>query len=247
MRQLTAGVAVAAALLIAGCDSSDTSSPSSTTTTTNTPHGGPLAQDALPNVVLSPDDIDSLLGVRGTTSDPPITELTDNPTGRQNYTLPAGCSYVFHPGSAAAYADSGDTAVMGYRDIAPTPSGAKAAETPEITQVIVLFPAPEQARAYFDAASRSWPACANRQDTVPADGTNPALRWQVGPVANGNGLLSTTVTMDISGNGATVTMPCQRVLTVRNNVAIDVNACRKDLANLGITVANQIAGKVDKQ
>lgn len=248
MRQLTAGVAIAAAFLLAACGNGGDSGPSSSTTTsTSTSNGGPLAQAALPNVLLTPDDIDGLLNVRGTTSDPPITALADNPAGRQNYTLPAECTYIFHPGSAPAYAGSGDTAVLGYRDVAPTPPGAKAVQTPEITQIVVLFPAPEQARAFFDASSRSWPACANRQDSVPADGTNPGLHWQVGPVANGNGILSTTVTLDISGDGTNVTMPCQRTLTIRNNVAIDVNACRTDLADLGIAVANQIAGKVDKQ
>ncbi len=40
---------------------------------------------------------------------------------------------------------------------------------------------------------------------------------------------------------------CQRALTVRNNVVIDTEACRKDPGDAGINVANQIAGKVDKQ
>ncbi|OBG70502.1 MULTISPECIES: sensor domain-containing protein [unclassified Mycobacterium] len=247
MRQSTAGVAVAAALLVAACGNDSSGTSSSTTTSTSTSNGGPLAQAALPNLLLTPDDIDTLLHVRGTTSDPPITELTDNPAGRQNYTLPAECTYIFHPGAAPSYADSGDTAVLGYRDVAPTPTGAKAVETPELTQIVVLFPAPEQARAFFDASARRWPACANRQDTVPADATNPGLHWQVGAVSNANGMLTTTVTVDVTSNGTTTTMPCQRALTVRNNVAIDVNACRKDLADLGSTVANQIAGKVDKQ
>jgi hypothetical protein len=42
-------------------------------------------------------------------------------------------------------------------------------------------------------------------------------------------------------------MPCQRALTARNNIVIDVDACRKDVGDLGIDIAKQIAGKVDKQ
>lgn len=40
---------------------------------------------------------------------------------------------------------------------------------------------------------------------------------------------------------------CQRALTVRNNVVIDVEACRNDPGNVAVEAANQIAGKVDKQ
>jgi hypothetical protein len=68
----------------------------------------------------------------------------------------------------------------------------------------------------------------------------------VGQVDNANGILSTTVNLTINGTGGNVTMPCQRALTVRNNVVIDVDACRKDVGDLGVSIANQIAGKVGK-
>jgi hypothetical protein len=52
----------------------------------------------------------------------------------------------------------------------------------------------------------------------------------------------------MSNNGAPVlSMGCQRALTVRNNVAIDVSGCRKDPGDLGLKAAGQIAAKVDKQ
>lgn len=69
----------------------------------------------------------------------------------------------------------------------------------------------------------------------------------MGPVTNANGMLSSQVTVTVNGNGVNVTMPCQRALTARNNIVIDVDACRKDVGDLGIDIAKQIAGKVDKQ
>lgn len=70
----------------------------------------------------------------------------------------------------------------------------------------------------------------------------------MGPVSNANGMLSTTLTMTIRDNGNLVlTMTCQRALTVRNNVAIDVSAVRKDPADLAVKLAGQIAGRVDKR
>lgn len=248
MRQLTAAVAVAAAgILVAGCgDSSAGDAAASSSGTTASPKT-PLAKGALPDVMLTPDDIDSALGTRGTTSDPPFTNLGEDPVHRTDYTFPPECKYTIHAGLASEYADRGSTAVYGYHDLAPTPTGASQLESPDVYQFVVLFPSPEQANAFFTTSSQRWPACANRQDTVPADGTHPELQWKVGSVSNANGVLSAPVTVTVNGDGTNVTMPCQRALTARRNVVIDVDACRKDVGDLGVTIANQIAAKVDKQ
>jgi hypothetical protein len=55
------------------------------------------------------------------------------------------------------------------------------------------------------------------------------------------------VTLIVNRNGTNASTSCQRALTVRRNVVIDVDVCRKDVGDLGINIANQIAGKVDKQ
>jgi hypothetical protein len=52
--------------------------------------------------------------------------------------------------------------------------------------------------------------------------------------------------MSTNGNPM-LTMTCQRALTVRNNVVIDVGVVRKDPPDLAVKVASQIAGKIDKQ
>ncbi|ORA13456.1 sensor domain-containing protein [Mycobacterium arosiense] len=247
--QLSATVAIAAAgILSAGCggDNAGGAALSSTTTTIASPKT-PLAQAALPDLMLSPTDIDTALGVTGTTSDPPLTKLVEDPVKREDYTFPAECRYSTHVALASVYADSGSTAVYGYHDQAPAPAGADQLESPDVYQFVVLFPSPDQASAFFTASTQRWPACANRQDTVPAADGKPELQWKVGQVFNANGILSAPVTITITSNGNSVTMPCQRALTARSNVVIDVDACRKDIGDLGVGIANQIAGKVDKQ
>jgi PknH-like extracellular domain len=249
MRQLRTAIAVAAAgVLIAGCGLNNeggtvSSSPSSTAVSSKTP----LTQAQLPDLMLTPTDIDTALGITGTTSDPPKTSLEDDPVKRSDYTFPAECKYAIRSALAPIYADSGNSAVYGYHDLAPAPAGSNELESPDVYQFVALFPSPDQASAFFTASSQRWPACANRQDTVPADGTHPELQWKVGPVSNANGVLSVPVALTINGNGVNVSMPCQRALTVRNNVVIDVDACRKDVGDLGVSIANQIAGKVGKQ
>ncbi|OBI37458.1 sensor domain-containing protein [Mycobacterium colombiense] len=246
-RLITAVVFAAAATLVAGCGGAKGGSASSSATTTTASSKTPLAQGALPDLMLSPNDIDTVLGATGTSSDPPITKLLEDPFKREDYTFPAECRYTVHAALASVYADSGSTAVYGYHDEAPAPPGADQLESPEVYQVVVLFGSPGQASAFFTTSAQRWPACANRQDAVPAADGKPELQWKVGQVSNANGVLSVPVTLTIVGNGASVTVPCQRALTVRNNVVIDIDACRKDIGDLGVTIANQIAGKVDMQ
>jgi PknH-like protein len=67
--------------------------------------------------------------------------------------------------------------------------------------------------------------------------------WTVSDVSNDNGMLSTTQVQE-GGDGWT----CQRALTVRNNVAIDIVTCTfSQSGSPAVDIAAQIAAKVAKQ
>ncbi len=249
MRKLTAALAIAATgILVAGCDSSNGGGTASSSTTTTTPSKPPLAQAALLNLMLTPPEIDAAVGGTGTTvSDKSDTMPDDSTTAYpQGYKFPAECLYIQHPGEAPVYAGSGNTAFHREHDTTPLSSGSSDPD-PGVTQAVVLFPSAQEANAFFATSTQRWPACANRQGAVPAGADTPELQWQVGAVSTANGVLSTTSTATATMNGASLTQNCQRALTVRNNVVIDIDACRKDPGDLAVTIANQIAGKVDKQ
>jgi hypothetical protein len=160
-------------------------------------------QAALSGFLLTPAEIDGVLGVTGTQSKEKTDKLMDDNAKQQwpaGWKFPDDCIFAIGPGETPVYAGSGNTAVSGDDDV------------------------------------------------TPASQDNPAMAWQVGPFSNSNAMLTTTLTMTVSNNGANVlTMTGQRALTVRNNVVIDVGVIRKDPPDLGVKVANQIAGKVDKQ
>jgi hypothetical protein len=255
MRHITTAVAVATiGMLVAACGSSKDSGPASsstkttTSTTTTTPSKPPLAQAALVNLMLSPTDIDGALGVTGTTITDKTDALQEDKTADAfpgGYKFPTECLYVTGAGLVPVYAGSGNTAVHRERASASVPGSND--PDPEATQVVVLFPSSKEANAFFTTSSQGWPACANRQDTVPASGDSPQIEWKVGAVSTANGTLSTTVTVTASKNGTTMFQACQRALTVRNNVVIDVEACRKDPGDVAVNIAGQIGGKVDNQ
>ncbi len=248
MRQLSAAVCAAAVgILVAACGSSNDGAAGSSTTTSTRP---PVAQAALTGFLLTSAEMDSALGVTGSKSKEKSDKLQDDnakqpwPAG---WKFPDDCLYAMGPGEAPVYAGSGYTAASGDEDVASLPPNSNEPD-PQVDQVVVLFPSAKEANAFFTTSAQRWPACANRQFTTPAGADTPETGWQVGPVSNTNGMLSTTLTMTLRDNGnVLLTMTCQRALTVRNNVAIDVGAVRKDPADLAVKLAGQIAGKVDKQ
>jgi hypothetical protein len=255
MRQLTAAAAIAAiaaiGILVAACGGNDQSGPASstgtTTTTTTTSTPPPVAQGALPNLLLSPAEVDSALGMTGTTSKTKSDKLSDDGVNQQwpqGWKFPAECLYTLNPGQTPMYANSGYTGVSGDDDSAPLPPGSNTSD-PEVTQFVVSFPSAKEANAFFTTSSQQWPACANRQFTAPGDADTPEMAFTVGQVSNANSTLNTTITAKMTKNGNSLTIACQRALTVRNNVVIDVSGCRDNPGDLAVNVVNQIAGKVD--
>lgn len=242
MRRVTAGVVVAGvAALVAACGDSNGGQSAASSTTTTKP---PVAQAALPNLLLTPAEIDTLFAVTGTTSKEKIDKLQDDlakqPPGGN---FPAECAYTLGPVETAVYSGSGSTAVSGDDDVTALDND----QGVEVGQAVALFGSAKEANDFFNTSAQRWPACENRQFTQPASQDAPETAWKVGPFANTNGVLTISPTVTVSGGPTPVTISLQRALTVRNNVVIDVVVLRKDPADYGVKVVNQIADKVAKQ
>ncbi|WAC93432.1 sensor domain-containing protein [Mycobacterium sp. Aquia_213] len=250
MRQLPAFVAVAAVVLAAGCDSNGGGT--GTTFTSITPATSSkqaLPPAALADLLLGPADIDGVLGVTGSRTDRVSDSLQENQTadsGPKGFRFPEECLYITGPALAPVYANSGNTSVHGERISVPSPGGSNESN-PDANQFLVMFPSAQQASAFFTTSAQRWPACANRQGTVPDGGKSPGFQWKVGPVSNANGVLSATVSVSLTKDGENIVKTCQRALTVRNNISIDVDGCRQNPGEVGVDIANLIAGKVEKQ
>lgn len=108
-------------------------------------------------------------------------------------------------------------------------------------QAVVAFPNAQDASNFYNSSVQSWKSCSNRRfnDASP---NQPATVWSVGDVTNDNGLLTSSQVQE-GGDG----WSCQRALTVRNNLAIDVVTCAYNESGPSATsIANQIATKVAK-
>ena len=130
---------------------------------------------------------------------------------------------------APVYAGIGWTAIRGQTLQEP------AKYTHAVDQGVVLFPTAQAAAAFFSASTQSWAACANHSWH---DNVNNAQMTN-GAVSTTNGILTSSAT-----NPKTKGWTCQRALTSRNNVVIDVAACGYNTTEQGVSIATQIAAKV---
>lgn len=146
-----------------------------------------------------------------------------------------GCLAMAGPAQLAVYADTGWTAVRGERldDSFDDPRVRNAS----VTEAVVAYPSARQGNAFYDASVRRWSACANRRFVDHPPG-QPQVAWVVRDAHKAGGSLSTSEEQEGSADG----WRCQRALTARNNVVIDVAACGSFLpGGAAVDVAQQIA------
>ena len=245
MREFTAALTVAATcVLVAACGggnkeaASTTQSPSasqatsiSAPTTTSTP-AAPVGEAVLDGLLLSPSEIDTTVGATGMAVAATSTSLA------QDIKLPpdapaekVACVGVAAAAEAQAYEGSGSTAV---RDqLLQTPAGDGAPLSAD--QAVVLFPTAGEAATFLADSAKRWPMC--REYNL---GGSPV---QVGDVSNTDGMLATST---ITQKDNQPNSRCERALTVKNNVAIDITT-REGSSGAAVKIANQIAAKIAGQ
>ncbi|EPQ78756.1 lipoprotein [Mycobacterium marinum MB2] len=238
MRQRVAALAAlvgGAGMLVTGCTNivdgnavaADMSGPLNQT---------PIAVSALDDLLLDVSQIDSALGATS-------MKVWFNAKAMWDWSKnisDKNCLAVDGPAQDEVYAGTGWTAMRGQR-MDDSVDDSKRRKHYAI-QAVVAFPSAHDASAFYNSSVRSWGNCSNRRFTdVSMD--QPDTIWTVSDVVNDNGMLSTSQVQE-AGDGWT----CQRALTVRNNVAIDVVTCAySQSGSVAADVAQQIAAKAAKQ
>lgn len=218
----------------------------------------PVKASAADKLLLSPAKASEITGT--TLAEAKLSKELTGDTDPSLISDPRCIGFVQVAGKVA-YANSGSTAVRNQL-LANTMTAVAQQQSPvTVTQAVVLFPSAQQATAFFGATSKSWPACANKQLTI----SQPKMKdfglpgqetLSIGQLSNTDGTLSADITSspEIQGNALTTT--CRRVLTTKNNVAIEVSSCAGKLADnapppaatdAATTIAHDIAANVDDQ
>ena len=224
MRQPAAAVAIAVScVLIAGCSLSKGYAETMIPSRPMIPR--PIVERELPELLLSPEDVNVAMGTSGMTVTSTQSAMSDSSATM----APPECLAIDGAAEAPVYASSGFRAE---RDQSLNDGDNF---THYLKQAVVLFPLVEKAGAFLEASAQQWPAC--HQYTHLQSGS----QWSVGQISNANGTLSATVTeLNASAPG----WGCGRALALKNNVIIDINTCSADPADSAVRIANQIAANV---
>lgn len=240
---VVAAVIVALVVFTGGEDSSSTDatattstkmpdSPRATAATTRPsppapppPPPPPLVEAAaLPGLLLPAELINQRMNTTGLAGDPPITT-----TLLDGIVTPPQCAGAWGPGYEATYNGSGYTgsALQGLFD---PPN--------QLVQAVIAFPDAGAAKAFFDRQVADWNACKSTHIKYESGGTTEA---DLGVPSMTVGVLTM---MLVPTTAKTAGQQCERDMTVRSNVIVDVRACSPTVGSSGLSIAREIADKI---
>lgn len=195
----------------------------------------PIQVSALDGLLLDTSQINSALGAAS-------MKVWFNAKGMWDWSKSVSdknCLAVDGPAQDKVYANTGWTAMRGQR-LDDSVDDSKTRKHYSI-QAIVAFPNAQDAANFYNSQVQSWQSCANRRFNDVNPGQADTI-WSVGDVNAANGMLTGSEVQQ-AGDGWT----CQRALTVRNNLSIDIVTCAyNETGTSAVDIANQIAGKVAK-
>ncbi len=233
-------VAVVAAAAVAVVMSSTksrphTATPAPTSAPTSTPAAvtpaPPVTSAALSGLLLRPEQVAGLVGADGLVQE----SFADTVIDDSSKVLQKDCIGIAAPDQHLVYADTGWT---GARSQALR-NGGDGPRAFAVIQAVIAFPSAQEAKKLLAAQKSQWTSCSGRTLTLVFPSPPSPQLWTVGTPADTDSTL--TVTQQLRDGGG---MECQRALAVRNNVAIDVSACRYDVTNQAADIVTAIAAKI---
>jgi serine/threonine-protein kinase len=213
-----------------------TEAPSTTTespsTTTSTPPAS-TGPDDLAGLLESASDVSDRLESPGMTASPVSTELISGLT-----VTPDNCAGAWTPGLSDTYAGSGYTgaALQLVRD--------PGQNNHQVNEAIVSFADDAAAKAFYDQQVAAWKACNYQKISAAAQGV-PSVSGTTGVAADTDGTTDMLILVDNWPGGGAI--QCQRAITNRTNVVVDVLACSPSVGSGGWTIARDIGQKITGQ
>lgn len=226
-------IVVAALVVVAvlATNSRPPASPASTGTSTATGPSGPLNSTALSGLLLPPEQVAGIVGAAGLVQE----SFADSVIDDSQKLLQKDCIGVMAPAQHLVYADAGWTGVR-------SQALRNAGEGPRIyavIQAVISFPTADAAKKLLADQQSQWASCSGRTLSLAFPTPPTPQLWTAGTPADMDGTMTMTQTLKDGGG-----MQCQRALGVRNNVAIDVSACRYDIAEQALDIVHGIAAKI---
>jgi hypothetical protein len=189
----------------------------------------PIADTDLPGLLPPEAHVSEVMGA-------PNLELIDKlngPGGFIDEANPAQCVGAIMPVAKAAYAGSGvgATYVQALHD-------RDGGGMHTVFNAVSTFGSAAEATSFVGQQAGIWQSCQATRIVLDPNKSKPST-WTLRDVAKRGDILTANAAMD--GSPAT----CQRALTARRNVVIDVMTCSRQLADTAATLASEIAQHMD--
>jgi hypothetical protein len=211
---------LAVVLALAGCSSNKTA----------TAPPKLVETDGLEALLLSPKDVDQVMGTTGMTPHEVVTQMGDHRQLLPNL----NCLGVWQVDEVGVYGDSGWSAMR--QVMMRTPDVEQWNDL--AVQSVVAYHSVEDAKKFFTESADRWSKCTNHHVNITLNDT-PLPKWLSGDLTKTDTRLSIPATR---GTGDQ-TRACQRVLALAVNVIIDVQACMA--AGTTVTQAATIADRIE--
>jgi serine/threonine kinase PknH len=188
-----------------------------------------IAANRLSGLLLSPSDINAIMGASSMEPSKPITSMD---TSGVTLSSP-DCQSGLYTSQEPVYAGTGYTGVSALVSAEPGDNNDH-----WLNQAVVLFPSTDKARSFLQNINEKWKGCAGKTVTVTNKGKT--YRWTFAQVIGEPPKIAMLETQE-GADG----WECQRALSVANNVIVDINACGYKITDQGTQVADKIIAKVN--
>ena len=184
---------------------------------------------ALPGMLLSAADINSVMGTSGMTVSADLTDVSDHSILLPN----RNCLGIWNVAEKAIYSDSNYAAMHGQTLRQPNTDSW----VYKVDQVVFNYASADAAKQFFVLSADRWSKCTNHK-------VNMNVNNQQMPTVSFGQLTrtDTKLTMNLTrGDGV---RSCQRALSVAANVIIDVAACATTTTDQASAIADKISSKI---
>lgn len=184
--------------------------------------------NALDHVLLSPDEVGSIMGASGMTAHPRVEVMSDH----RNLLPNLNCLGIWQVDESGVYGADGWIALR--QELLRSPDAD--AWQNLVVQSVVNYPSTDAAREFLDRSADRWSKCTNHNVNITLNG-QPLPKWRSGELTKSGTELAIPFTRVNPGGLDS----CQRVLAVTNNVVVDVQACKRDSSTGTQTVTQAVA------
>ncbi|WP_407769846.1 sensor domain-containing protein [Mycobacterium sp.] len=192
-----------------------------------------MPDSALSGLLLSADDLNTIMGTNGMTPHPPVAQMGDH----RNLLPNLNCLGVWQVNEAPIYDQSHWKTLRQQMFRSPDIDQWDSL----VVQSVVSYRTADGAREFLTESTDRWSKCTNHN-------VNIQLNGQALPAWHSGGLTKTDTRLALPYTRGTgdQTRSCQRVLSMAANVILDIQACKPRQTD-AITQATDVADKIESK